>query len=322
MIFFSHSQWGGGNLAMVSSACQKSAHFCRIFARLIKHNIPSPIDRDAINDSLLRFYGTMVFYYSGCGNSRFVAQEIASTIGERLVFVPQAAREGRYGYTLQDGERVGFVFPIYGWRPPQLVLDFVSRLRLEGRTPYVYIVSTYGDDAGWADKVMEKRLAAMGLPLSAVFGVTMPNTYVNLSFMKLDSPQTVQHKLDRARKRVAEVAKAVIKRKGATEICRGKLAKLKTYGIGVLFGRWVSDKGYRATESCVSCEVCATVCPLKNITIENGIPRWHGNCVHCEACYHYCPQNAVNFSRATQGKGQYHFKEEWVSNSDRMPSER
>ena len=34
----------------------------------------------------------MIFYYSGCGNSRFVAKSIAETLGDELVFIPQADR--------------------------------------------------------------------------------------------------------------------------------------------------------------------------------------------------------------------------------------
>ena len=70
----------------------------------------------------------MIFYFSGCGNSRFIAESIAQALDEQLVFIPEAEREGRFDYTLAEGERVGFVFPIYSWCPPQLVMDFVQKL--------------------------------------------------------------------------------------------------------------------------------------------------------------------------------------------------
>jgi ferredoxin len=41
--------------------------------------------------------------------------------------------------------------------------------------------------------------------------------------------------------------------------------------------------------------------------MENGRPRWNGNCTNCMSCYHRCPTNAVNFGKATLGKGQYFF---------------
>ena len=251
----------------------------------------------------------MIFFYSGCGNSRHVAEQVAEATGDQMVFIPQAAREGKTHYAVRPDERVGFVFPIYSWRPPQLVLDFVSGLRLEGKPSYVYMFVTYGDDAGLADQVLGKALEAAGLQLDAAFGVTMPNTYVNMSFMDVDKPDVVQRKLEEAERRIGEVSEWIAARKRMTDLNRGGAPRLKTFVVGVGFNKWVSDKKYWATDACVSCGRCAEVCPLQNITIEDGRPRWNGHCTHCEACYHYCPQNAVQFGRVTRGKGQYHFDE-------------
>ena len=251
----------------------------------------------------------MIFYYSGCGNSRHVAERLGELLDERLVFIPKALREGQLDYTLQADERVGFVFPIYSWRPPQIVLDFVGKVRLKDSPSYVYMVTTYGDDAGLADIVLGQALDIAGLRLDAAFGVAMPNTYVNMSFMDVDKPDVVQRKLEEAERRVGEVSGWIAARKRVTDLNRGGAPRLKTFVVGVGFNKWVSDKKYRATDACVSCGRCAEVCPLHNITIEDGRPRWNGHCTHCEACYHYCPQNAVQFGRVTRGKGQYHFYE-------------
>ena len=67
----------------------------------------------------------MIFYYSGCGNSRFIAKSIAEALNDQLVFIPEAQRSGRYEYELKEDETVGFVYPIYSWRPPHLVEEFV-----------------------------------------------------------------------------------------------------------------------------------------------------------------------------------------------------
>ena len=38
----------------------------------------------------------MIFYFSGCGNSKFVAETIAAGLNDSLIFIPEAAREDRY----------------------------------------------------------------------------------------------------------------------------------------------------------------------------------------------------------------------------------
>ena len=88
----------------------------------------------------------MIFYYSGCGNSRFIAKSIAEALDEQLVFIPEAQRENRFEYNLAEGERVGFVYPIYSWRPPHLVDEFIEKLKINDTPSYVWTAVTCGDN--------------------------------------------------------------------------------------------------------------------------------------------------------------------------------
>ena len=93
------------------------------------------------------------------------------------------------------------------------------------------------------------------------------------------------------------------------DVARGKVPRLNTYVTNPLFyGLLIGDKKFRVTNECISCGQCEELCPLGNITLEEGQPHWHGNCTNCMACYHHCPQNAIHFGKATLGKGQYYFK--------------
>ena len=103
----------------------------------------------------------MIFYFSGCGNSRFIAESIAQALNEQLVFIPEAERKTRLEYSLAEGERVGFVFPIYSWCPPQLVLEFVQKLKFSQTPDYVWMAVTCGDNGGVAEKVFAEKLAEM-----------------------------------------------------------------------------------------------------------------------------------------------------------------
>ncbi|MEG0453899.1 MAG: EFR1 family ferrodoxin, partial [Bacteroides sp.] len=74
----------------------------------------------------------MIFYFSGTGNSKWVAQQLADVQQERLVFIPDALRSATTEFSLQEEEKVGFVFPIYSWGPPPIVLEFIHQLVLYG----------------------------------------------------------------------------------------------------------------------------------------------------------------------------------------------
>ena len=84
---------------------------------------------------------------------------------------------------------------------------------------------------------------------------------------------------------------------------------LKSYVINRSFNKFATnDKKYLSTDKCISCGKCVEVCPLKNVTLENGRPKWHGHCTMCMACYHHCPTNAIQYGKGTEGKGQYYYK--------------
>ena len=93
-----------------------------------------------------------------------------------------------------------------------------------------------------------------------------------------------------------------------SEIIVGSLAWLKTYLVHPGFNRSATDDSkYCVTKACIHCGKCVETCPLKNITLEDGRPKWHGNCTMCMGCYHHCPVNAIQYGKTTAGKGQYYF---------------
>ena len=144
----------------------------------------------------------MIFYFSGCGNSQHVAETIAAGLNDTLIFIPEAARNNKYDYTLAEGERLGFVFPVYAWAPPKLVLDFVSRLKVgpstgSGASPYVYFACTCGDECGQTEKIFRKAVEEKGWSLSACFSVQMPETYIGMPGFKLDTEKNAQLKMNR-----------------------------------------------------------------------------------------------------------------------------
>ncbi len=250
----------------------------------------------------------MIFYFSGCGNSKHVAETIAAGLNDNLVFIPEAARKSLYDYDMAEGERLGFVFPIYSWAPPRLVLDFVKKMQLKAKPDYLYFVCTCGDNCGLTEKVFRKAVEEKGWHLSACFSVQMPETYIGMPIFKLDTPENAQRKIDNANDLLKRNIPRLINGECFSEIIVGSLAWLKTYLVNPGFNRSATDDSkYRVTEACIHCGKCVETCPLKNITLEDGRPKWHGNCTMCMGCYHHCPVNAIQYGKATVGKAQYYF---------------
>ena len=89
----------------------------------------------------------MIFYFSGTGNTQWVARKLAEATGEELRYIPDELQKDSLVYELKEGERLGFCFPTHGWQPPRIVRQFIHQSSFKNAT-YVYAITTCGDNMG------------------------------------------------------------------------------------------------------------------------------------------------------------------------------
>ena len=252
----------------------------------------------------------MIFYFSGTGNTRWVATEIAKAIGEELLFIPDLLRENRFEFTLKEDERLGFCFPTHGWQPPRIVREFIRQLLLDRQPDYCWALTTCGDNMGEAMTILNKELAKVGLKAETLFSVIMPESYVCLPFMKTDPEDKERWKIENAERQLYHII-SILKdcKRGIEELEKGATPRLYSYVIGGYFNkRMITDKKFTVdADVCIRCGKCLKVCPVDNI--KGTPPEWlhTGKCTSCLACYHYCPVHAINYGKITRKRDQYYF---------------
>lgn len=237
----------------------------------------------------------MIFYFTGTGNSRWVAGQLASALGDEVHDMAVCLRTGEI--PRPDG-KVGVVFPVHSWRVPRPVLHFLSHLPVPDGT-YRYAVCTCGDDAGKAMDFLSRTFA-----IDAAWSVFMPNTYVPM--FRLDADDVAAAKIEDTRKRIPEIARHVREGLPAWEVHEGSFPRFKSYVLGMLFNRFVvHSRGFHTDEGCTSCGTCVRLCPMDNVRLADGSPAWGDNCIHCMACLHGCPSGVIQFGKSTRRKGRY-----------------
>lgn len=250
----------------------------------------------------------MIFYFSGTGNTRWMANELARLIDDTTVDIPHYIRHPEL-HPLDTSRPIGICFPVYGWDAPHIVYDFITTLERELDTypPYLYYICTMGDDIGCTGERLQSHCAQYGWQFDAGFSLLMPDTYVCLPSFDVDPDEERAAKLQAAPQRLTAIADAIrTRQRGIFQLLRGKRPWLKTYVWGRLFHRFLmTDRKFHTTDACVGCGRCETVCPVHNIEMKGGSPTWSGHCEMCLACYHACPHHALHWGNATLKKGQY-----------------
>lgn len=253
----------------------------------------------------------MIFWFSGTGNSFAVARALAEGLNEPLMPLARATEMNKAAVLAQlgKGERIGFVYPVYAWGPPQMVLSFIRELQLPARAqknkPYLFAVSTCGDEEGHATSMLQKALAVAGLTLDSAFTLRMPNNYVIL--YDVDPQEVAAQKLREARMKIGEMLPVLAARKKEIfSLIPGRAAALKTMIVNPLFNRYAMDATrFSVSSDCTKCGLCEDLCPTHNIVRNDGIPVWGNRCTQCLACLHQCPVHAIQYGRGTIKKGRY-----------------
>ena len=248
---------------------------------------------------------TSIFYYTGTGNSLWVARKVADELGDAELFpIAGFKAEGK----MVDSKTVGLVFPVYIWGVPAPVIRFVDTLR--GLYPeYLFAIAVNGGQVSNTLVQLRKIMAAGSLTLAAGFDITMPSNYIPWGG---PGPIEKQRKLfARAQEKILRIALA-IKEKARMPVEKGPLWQRIVFSA--IYNMSFShvhemDKKFRADEKCNACGICLKVCPAENISMQEGRPLWHHGCHQCFACLQWCPQQAIQYGKRTPKYERYHHPE-------------
>lgn len=258
----------------------------------------------------------MLFYFSGTNNSKYIAQEIAKNNHLSLVSIADEMKNksNTFSYSLGEDESIGFVFPVYAWAPPKIVIDFIKKCEFQGyNNNYVFSVCTCEEDIGYTMRCISEYLNEKRIKLHSGFSVVMPNNYM-LHNIEVDTQDIADRKLKQADITLEKINRIITgKQKNIFDLEVGKNPFIRTKLINPMFYKFViNPKNFYAEDTCIKCKLCEKICPTDNIKVDHK-PKWGKTCTFCLACINRCPVRAIQYGKSTKTKGRYCY--EYIDNT-------
>lgn len=247
----------------------------------------------------------MILYYSGTGNSRYVAKRLEKALGEKAMCMNERIKASDHS-PVEVGERVIIVTPTYAWRIPRIAQAWLRQTELIG-AKQAWFVMTCGSEIGNAAKYNRALCEELHLEYMGTAQIVMPENYIAM----FDAPQAQQARtivaaaepdIDRAAAIIAEGGKLPAPRCTAAD-------RIKSAPVNPVFYSFcVNAKAFTVSDACVGCGKCERLCPTNSVTLKDGKPMWGEGCTHCMACICYCPAEAIEYGKISLGKPRYHFE--------------
>ncbi|MCI8804631.1 MAG: 4Fe-4S dicluster domain-containing protein [Clostridiales bacterium] len=228
----------------------------------------------------------MIFYFTGTGNSLWVANELSKELREEMKNIIDIKDK-----LFVEDKVIGIVCPTYMGDLPWIVKDRLLRLKINPDTYTFAILTSNVGKSGKSNDSADKIFCTIGSGLCSFFDISMPGNCI-ISSKKQNSrrlsaaPLTVKNIISDIRNRIENYKSKGVK-------VEDNFVEDSFFYKNKSLLRLSPIKNFRINKDCDGCGLCQKICPINNITIKEK-RAIHGNkCAACYACVHWCPKNAT-----------------------------
>lgn len=258
----------------------------------------------------------LVLYFSGTGNTEYVARYIAKhldSVNDKITIKPiETFKKER----ISDYDILFFGFPVYACDLPLFIKKALENMTVT-TTRIVFLFCTKAFFSGTAMQNALNIFRKRGYYPMAYADINMPGSD-GLAFLKKDS-KTVRKIKKRDFSKIKEIDQLIKTSKNVIEDLRKSsvnldqrhlneranlLKYLSSQFLGFIFhiAERKMKKKFWADEHCIGCLKCEKICPAENIKVENKSVIFGENCYLCMRCLHQCPMEAIQIGKKTVGK--------------------
>ena len=247
---------------------------------------------------------TIIYYFSGTGNSLFAANKLHAMLESSEVRPVISALKSN-SFTI-EAEAIGFIFPIYMMSIPLPVYELIQKSNLDN-VNYIFAVATRLGTTHSAFTTIEKLLKKKNKSFNAYFNLTMGDNSARFHYT-CPTEEEIMRLEKQAELDLKQIADIVDKRKDSKEKDRSASKKFPKIIMNLIANTAIRfNPKFHANENCISCGTCAQVCLSEKIKLIDGTPVWDKNvmCYKCNACVTFCPSQAAQVTGFTEDNPRY-----------------
>jgi flavodoxin/Pyruvate/2-oxoacid:ferredoxin oxidoreductase delta subunit len=243
---------------------------------------------------------SLIVYFSQGGTTARTAESIAAGLHTAGYQVDVCHLIDKQPPALDGYDLLGIGMPVYAFRPPFALTDYVESLpHLAGLPAFTFVL--YGTLHGDAGTAMRRLLARKGAREVGYFtcrGDDYFLGYIKLGYLFSPDHPTAEElaQAEAFGQEVAARAAGQAYAPPAEDAPPGAVYRLERFSIN----RWLVEQVYsrlfrlNKAKCTAGCDLCVQGCPTGNIMKnQEDHPAWGRNCLFCLYCELHCPEDAI-----------------------------
>lgn len=233
-------------------------------------------------------------YFSGTGNTKYAMETLVSYYDPNANLLPIEQAHKNIA-EIESQEMIILAYPIYYSNLPKIVYDFIVQNANLWKNKKVFILCTMGLFSGDGSGVSARLLKTYGADILGGLHIKMPDCICDEKLLKY--PASKNKEIIKKATLKLEMAANTMKKESYPKEGLNFL-----YHMAGLFGQrlWFYNKTKKYSTklkidiiACIQCEKCVSLCPMKNLHMEEGNIQQIDRCTMCYRCINECPQKAI-----------------------------
>ena len=257
----------------------------------------------------------LTLYFSGTGNTKYVAELFSRKMDAKCFSIEVDAD---FSAEIKEHDTTAFCYPIYNSRVPRIMRAFVYEHMADLIGKKVVILVTQQRFSGDGARVFTDLFAEGTIEVIYAEHFNLQQNMGNIpvwSALFKPTEKTNRRYIKKTEAKLNKVCNniknGIIKKRGFS-----KTSKI----LGYIQGKpWQADtseeaptrlekklaEGVRIHEKCTACNLCISICPMKNLENGGGTIKHRNDCTLCYRCVNLCPQKAITVYIHLKPKWQY-----------------